>query len=198
MTHGMHRCHCLAQTLWYPRRANLVLVWDAEELFSMGLPDQAQDVTMILVVSAMLAVRWLKANVVTTEQEMAVPTPEQLSRVSLSKKLDLFRTFLKDLRISKTIERIWARQRLKPCFRSVMTARVYELAKSHMSRNSEAYQSFQLYIGPGAYKRAFLTHRSNVTTAVKRVARMSGFTEKEKKQVFQADLERNVSLSHSK
>ena len=36
------------------KRANLVLVWDAEELFSMGLPDQGQSVT-ILLVSAMLA-----------------------------------------------------------------------------------------------------------------------------------------------
>ena len=52
----------------------------------MGLTDQTQNVT-ILLVSAMLAVRWLEANAGTTEQEMIVPTPEQLSRVSLSKRL---------------------------------------------------------------------------------------------------------------
>ena len=28
MTHGEYPCHCLAQTLWYPKRGNLVLVWD--------------------------------------------------------------------------------------------------------------------------------------------------------------------------
>ena len=44
----------------------------------MGLPDQTQNVT-ILLVSAMLALRWLEANARTTYQEMAVPTPEQLS-----------------------------------------------------------------------------------------------------------------------
>ena len=42
----------------YPKRRNLVLVWDMEELYSTGLPDQNQQVS-IVVVSAMLAVRWL-------------------------------------------------------------------------------------------------------------------------------------------
>ena len=51
-----------------------------------------------------------------------------------------------------------------------MTSWMYERAKRHMSRNTEAYQSFKLDIGPGAYKRAFLTHRNAVTTAVNRVA----------------------------
>ena len=46
----------------------------------------------------------------------------------------------------------------------------------------------------GAYKRAFLTHRNDVTTAVKRVAGASCATEAEKREVLQADLERNVSL----
>ena len=31
-THGEHPCHFLAQTLWYPKRGNLMLVWDVEEL----------------------------------------------------------------------------------------------------------------------------------------------------------------------
>ena len=61
LSHGEYPCHCLAQTFWYPRRANLVLVWDAEKLYSMGLPDQTQNVT-ILLVSAMLEVRLLEAN----------------------------------------------------------------------------------------------------------------------------------------
>ena len=56
MTHGEYPCHCLAQTLSYPKRGNLVLVWDVEELYSTGLPDQNQPVS-IVVVSAMLAVR---------------------------------------------------------------------------------------------------------------------------------------------
>ena len=193
MTHGEYPCHCLAQTLWYPKRVNLVLVWDAEELLSMGLPDQGQNVT-ILLFSAMLAVRWLEANAGTTEDEMVVPFPEQPSRVSVGKRLYLFRTTCKVLRKPKVIERIWARQILMHRFRAVVTAWVYERAKRQMSQNMEAYQYFQLDLGSGAYKRASLTHTNAVTTAVKRVAWMSCTTELEKKEVLQADLERNVSL----
>ena len=47
--------------LWYPKRGNLMLVWDVEELFSTGMPDQTQPVS-ILVVSVMTAVRWLEVN----------------------------------------------------------------------------------------------------------------------------------------
>ena len=83
-----------------------MLVWDVEELYSTGLPDQNQPVS-IVVVSVMLAVRWLEANAGTSEQETAVPTTEQLSNVKLNNNLDLFRTICKVLRIPKAIERIW-------------------------------------------------------------------------------------------
>ena len=79
-------------------------------------------------------------------------------------------------------------------FRAVMTSWMYERAKRHMSKNKETYQSFQLDIGPGVFKRAFLTHRNTVTTAVKRVAGAPCATEAEKTDVLRADLERNVSL----
>ena len=162
-------------------------------MYSTGLPDQNQQVS-IVVVSAMLAVRWLEANADTSEQETALPTPEQLSNVKMSRELDLFRTTCKVLRIPKAIERIWSRQSLMPWFRAVMTSWMYERAKRNMSRNTEAYQSFQLDIGPGAYKRAFLTHRNAVTAAVKRVAGAPCVTEDEKKEMRRrADLERNVS-----
>ena len=148
-----------------------------------GLPDQNQQVS-IGVVSAMLKVRWLEANADTSEQERAVPTAEQLSNVKMNRNLDLFRTTCKVLRIPKAIERIWSRQRLMPWFRAVMTSWMYERAKRHMSRNTEAYQSFQLDIGSGAYKRAFLTHRNAVTTAVKQVAGTPCVTETENREVL--------------
>ena len=75
-----------------------------------------------------------------------------------------------------------------------MTSWIYERAKRRMSSNTEAYQPSQLNIGPGAYKRVFLTHRNAVTTAVKRVAGTPCVTDQEKKDVLQAELERNVSL----
>ena len=148
----------------------------------MGLPDPNQQES-IVVVSARLAVRWLEANSGTSEQETAVPTPEQLSNVKMKHK-NLFRNTCKVLRIPKPIERIWSRQRLMPWFRAVMTSWMYERAKRQMSRNTEAYQSFQLDIGPGAYKRASLTHRNAVTMAVKRIAGAPCVIEAEKRKVL--------------
>ena len=179
--------------LWYPKRGNLVLVWDVEELYSTGVPDQNQAVS-IVVVSAMLELRWLESNAGTSEQETSVPTPEQLSNVKMNHNIDLLRTICKVLRILKAIERIWSRKRLMPWFHAVMTSWMYERAKRHMSRNTEAYQSFQLDKGPEAYKRAFLTHRKAVITVVKRVAGAPCVTEAEKREVLRAELERNVSL----
>ena len=121
MNREEYPCHCLAQALWYPKRGNLVLVWDVEELYSTGLPDQNQQVS-VMVVCAMLAVRLLEANPCQSEQETAVPTPEQLRNVMMDRNLDIFRTTCKVLRIPKAIERIWSRQRLMPWFRAVMTS----------------------------------------------------------------------------
>ena len=39
LTHDEFPCHCLLQTWWYPKRSNLMLIWDSGELLSMGLPD---------------------------------------------------------------------------------------------------------------------------------------------------------------
>ena len=186
MIQGEYPCHC-------PKRGNLVLVWDKEELYSTGLPDQNQHVSVVVII-ATLAVRWLEANAGTSEQGTAVPTPEQLSNLKMNRYLNFFRTTCKILRIPKAIERIWSRQRLMPSFRAVMTSWMYERVKRHMSRNTEAYQFFQLDIGPRAYKRAFLTHRNAVTTAVKPVAGAPCVTESENREVLRADLERNVSL----
>ena len=136
-----------------------MLVWDVEELFSTGLFDQTQPVS-IIVVGAIIAVRWLEADAGTSDEEMTVPTPKQLSNGKFNDNLDLFKTTCKVLRILKAIERIWARQMLIPWFRAVMTSWMYERAKRHMSRNTEAYQSFQ----PGSYKTAFLTHRNSCET----------------------------------
>ena len=54
LTNGEIPCHCLAQTVWYPEHSNLCLIWDVEEVRSIGLPYHRQNVTL-LVVSSMLA-----------------------------------------------------------------------------------------------------------------------------------------------
>ena len=62
LTNDEFPCHCLLQTWWYPKRSNLVLIWDSGELLSMGLPDSSQPIT-IVIVEVMMAIRWLEAQV---------------------------------------------------------------------------------------------------------------------------------------
>ena len=81
-----------------------MLVWDVEELFSTGMLDQTQPVS-ILVVSVMTAVRWFEANKGMTEQHMTKPTRNQLSSVKINNSLDLFKVTWKLLRKLKAIEK---------------------------------------------------------------------------------------------
>ena len=85
---------------------------------------------------------------------MSIPTTNQLCNVKFNNNLNLFKTTCKILKVPKAIERILARQRLMPWFRAVMTSWIYEPTKRHMSKNTESYQSFQLDIGPGAFRGA--------------------------------------------
>ena len=100
----------------------------------------------------------------------------------------------KILNIPMEVKKIWARRRLMPWFRANMTAWLYEYAKKHMSKHGGEYSGYQLGIGAGAFKRAFVTHRNAVTTAVKRISRTSERSGKEKEEMLKEDLERNVTL----
>ena len=81
-----------------------------------------------------------------------------------------------------------------PWFRAKVTAWLYEYAKKHMSKHGRVYRASQLDIGAGAFKRAFVTHRTEVTTAVKRTYRLSERNGREKEETFKEELERNVTL----
>ena len=192
LTHDEFPCHCLLQTWWYPKRSNLVLIWDSGELLSMGLPDSSQPIT-IVIVGVMMAIRWLEAHVRENNRQEA-PTREQLQKLDCLKDLDLFETMCKVLNIPMEVKKIWARKRLMPWFRANMTAWLYEYAKKHMSKHGRVYSEYQLDIGAGAFKRTFVTHRNAVTTAVKRISRTSERSGNEKAEMLKEDLERNVTL----
>ena len=192
LTHDEFPCHCLLQTWWYPKRNNLVLIWDSGELLSMGLPDSSQPIT-IVIVGVMMAIRWLEAHVRENNRQEA-PTREQLQKLDCLKDLDLFETMCKVLNIPMEVKKIWARKRLMPWFRANMTAWLYEYAKKHMSKHGRVYSEYQLDIGAGAFKRAFVTHRNAVTTAVKRISRTSERSGSERAEMLKEDLERNVAL----
>ena len=100
------------------------------------------------------------------EQSTRNATKEQLQELDCLKDLDLFETTCKILNIPMEMKKIWARRRLMPWFRANMTAWLYEYAKKHMSKHIRVYSAYQLDIGAGAFKRAFVTHPNAVTTAM--------------------------------
>ena len=185
-------CHCLLQTWWYPGRSNLVLVWDCGELFSIGLPESSQPIT-IVIVGVMMAIRWLEAHVKEKNGREA-PTKEQLQELYRLKDLDLFVTICKILNIPIEVKKIWARRRLMPWFRANTNAWLYEYAKKHMSKHSRMYSPYQLDIRIGASKQAFVTHRNKVIIALKRTSRTSECERREKEEMLKEDMERNVTL----
>ena len=131
----------------------------------MGLSDSSRSIT-IVIVGVMMAIRWLEAHVKENNRQEA-PTREQLQKLDCLKDLDLLETTCKILNIPMKVKKIWARRRLMPWLRANMTAWLYEYAKKHISKHGSVYSVYQLYIGAGAFKRAFVTHRNAVTTAVK-------------------------------
>ena len=158
----------------------------------MGLTESSRPITIVTVV-VMMAIRWLEAHVKENNRQEA-PTREQMQKLGCLKNLDLFETTCKFLNIPMEVKKIWARRRLMPWFRANMTAWLYEYAKKHMSKHCRLYSVYQLDIGVGAFKRAFVTHRNAVTTAVKRISRSSERDGREKEEMLKEDLERNVKL----
>ena len=163
ISHGECPCHCLAQTVWYPEHSNLCLVWDVEEIRSIGLPEHQQKVT-ILVVSTMLALRWIEENV-TKYRESKTPTAESIYAIDYSRRLELFETVCKIFAIPMKVRHVWSRIRFFPWFRATLQPWLYIATKDHQKE----YRQFLAEIGPEAFKRPLLTYGNAITTGWKRV-----------------------------
>ena len=193
LTHGDCPCHCLAQTVWYPDQANLCLIWDVEEIRSFGLPEHQQKVT-ILVVSTMLALRWMEENIA-KYRESKTPTAESIHAIDYSRRLELFETACKVFAIPMEVKHVWSRLRFFPWFRATLTSWLYVATKDHMRKHQKEYRQFQAEIGPDAFKRPLLTHRNAITTGWKRVGGVSRDNTRARESILEEDLAKNVSLS---
>ena len=156
----------------------------------MGLTDSSRPITIVIM---MTAIRWLEAHVKENNRQ-EVPTREQLQKLDCLKDLDFFETMCKILNNPMEVKKIWARRRLMPWFRANMTAGLYEYAKKHMSKHGRVCSVYQLDIGAGAFKRAFVTHRNAVTTVVKRISRTSERNGREKEEMLKEYMEGNVTF----
>ena len=179
--------------MWYPERSNLCLVWDVEEIRSDGLPDHQQKVT-ILVVSTILALRWIEENV-TKYRESKTPTAGSIYAIDYSRRLEFFETVCKVFAIPMEVRHIWSRIRFFLWFRATFTSWLYIAPKDHMKKYQKEYRLFLAEIGPEAFKRPLLTHQSAITTGWKRVGRVSRDNTKARESILEEDLAKNVSLS---
>ena len=171
VTHGECPSHCLAQAVWYPEHSNLCLIWDVEEVSSLGLPDHRQKMTL-LVVSSMLALQWMEENV-TKHRESKAPTAELIHAIDYTRRLELFETACKVFAIPMEVRHVGSRIRFFPCFRATLTSWLYVVTKDHMKKHQKEYRQFLALIEPEAFKRLLLTHRKAITTAWKRVGSVS-------------------------
>ena len=144
LTHGEYPCHCLAQVVWYPEQSNLCLIWDVEEIRSIGLPDHQQRVTLF-VVSSMLALQWIEQNI-TNYWESKAPTVEAMNAIDYSRRLELFETACKVLAVPMEVRHVWSRIRFFSWFRATLT-----------EQSQKEYRQFLAEIGPEAFKRSLLT-----------------------------------------
>ena len=96
------------------------MIWDVEEIRSIGLPDHRQKVTL-LVVSTMLALRWIEENVM-KYRESKTPTAEQIYAIDYSRRLELFETACKVFAIPTEVRHVWSRVRFFPWFRATLTS----------------------------------------------------------------------------
>ena len=176
-----------------PGAVKLCLVWDVEEIRSIGLPDHRQKVT-ILVVSTMLALQWIEENVV-KNRESKTPTAESIYAIDFSRRLELFDTAGKVFTIPMEFRHLWSRIRFFPWFRATLTSWLYMVTKDHLKKHSKEYRQFLAEIGPEAYKRPLLSHRNAITTGWKRVGRVSRYITKARESILEEELAKNVRLS---
>ena len=179
--------------MWYPEHSNLCLVWDVEEVQSIGLPDHQQKVT-ILVVSTMLALRWIEENV-TKYRESKTPTAESIHAIYYSRRLELFEFVCKVFAIPMEVRHVWSCIGFSPWFRATLTSWLYMATKDHMKKYQKENRQFLAEIGHEAFKRHLLTHWNAITTGWKRVGRVPRDKTKARELILEVDLAQNVSLS---
>ena len=190
LTHGESRNHCLAQTVWYPEHSNLYLLWDVEEIRSIGLPSDQQKVTLF-VVSTMLALPWIEENV-TKYRDSRAPTVESIHAIDYSWRLELF-DVCKVFAVPEEVRHVWSRIRFFSWFRAPLTSWLYTVTKNRMMKHQKEYRKFLAEIGPEAFRRPLLIHRNAITTGWKRVGRVSRDNNKARESILEEELTKNVS-----
>ena len=114
LMHKEYLCHCQAQTVWYPEQPIFCLIWNVEEIQSIGLTEGQQNDTL-LVVSSMLALRWIEENIA-KYWESEAPTVETIHAIDYSRRLELFETACKEFSAPMEVRQVWGRIKFSHVF----------------------------------------------------------------------------------
>ena len=95
--------------MWFPEQSDLCLIWDVEEIRSIGKADHQQIFTLF-VVSSMLALRWIEENVM-KYRESKTPTEESIHAIDYSRRLELFENACKVLAVPIKVRPVWSSMR---------------------------------------------------------------------------------------
>ncbi len=133
-------CYCTVESIWYSKDNLMFVVWDLEDLESLGLPHKNSN-HVIFCVKNYLPVRWIAANP-TAFSQVEAPTEESLKRVDVEKNLSLCDVF--SVMMTDFVENSWERRFDDPRMRARMIDIVYKVARQHHDRFADQYSPFQL------------------------------------------------------
>ena len=87
-----------------------------------------------MVVSRMLALRWIEENL-TKYRESKTPTAESIYAIDYSWRLELFETACKVFAIRMEVRDVWSRIKFFPWFRATLTFWLLMVTKDHMKKH---------------------------------------------------------------
>ena len=119
----------------------MFVVWDLEDLESLGLPHKNSN-HVIFSVKNYLPVRWIAANP-TAFRQVEAPTEESLKGV-VEEYLPLCSVFSVMMAADEFVENSWERSSDDPRMRARMIDVVYKVARQHHDRFAGQYSPFQL------------------------------------------------------
>jgi hypothetical protein len=154
-------CSCTAETIWYSGKSILLLVWDTEELASLGLPPD-NNLNVIITVKNLLAVRWINANILEFYGDTE-PTAASWLNIYYGQDIDLFKLFCMILEPEGNVKINWRRQMLHPKFRAYMVHTIYIVARQHQFRYRERYNERQFNVTAAFNQKDIKMHRYPIT-----------------------------------
>ena len=120
---------------------------------------------------------------------------ETIHAIDYSRRLELFETACEVFAVPMEVRLVWSCIRFFSWFRATLIFWLYASTKNHMKKQQKEYRQSMAEIGPEAFKRPLLTHRSGITTGWKRVGRVSKDNTKAKETILEENLAKNVRFS---